>query len=55
MCHYESLIRPVVTYGCETWVLTDIQEQRLKGAWMEGNEEDTRPNKKWRREVENKN
>jgi len=32
MCHYESLIRPVVTYGCETWVLTDIQEQRLKGA-----------------------
>jgi hypothetical protein len=24
---YGSLIRPVVTYGCEAWVLEDIHEQ----------------------------
>ena len=52
MRNYESLIRPLVTCGCETWVLKDIHEQRLKSAWMEGNEEDTRPNKnedgRWR-------
>jgi len=52
MRKYESVIRPAVTYGCETWVLKDIHEQRLKSAWMEGNEEDTQPNKnedgRWR-------
>jgi uncharacterized protein YutD len=55
MHNCESVIRPVVMYGCKTWVLKDIHEQRLKSAWMEGNEEDTQPNKKWRWEVENKN
>jgi len=27
---YESFIRPVVTNGCETWVLKDIYEQQLR-------------------------
>jgi hypothetical protein len=54
MRNSESLIKPV-SYGYETWVLKDIHEQRLKSAWMEGNEEDTRPNKKWRWGVESKN
>ena len=27
---YKSLIRPVVTNGCETWVLKDIYEQQLR-------------------------
>jgi hypothetical protein len=24
MCIYKSLIRPAVTYGCNTWVLKDV-------------------------------
>jgi hypothetical protein len=27
---YKSLIRPVVTYGCEAWTLTNRDEQHLK-------------------------
>jgi hypothetical protein len=27
---YRSLIRPVITYGCEAWVLKDIHEQQLR-------------------------
>jgi hypothetical protein len=27
---YKSLIRPVVTYGCEVWTLTDRDEQNLR-------------------------
>jgi hypothetical protein len=27
---YRSLIRPVVTYGCEAWTLTDRDEQHLR-------------------------
>jgi hypothetical protein len=27
---YKSLIRPVVTYGCEVWTLTDRDEQHLR-------------------------
>jgi hypothetical protein len=27
---YISLIRPVVTYGCETWTLTSRDEQHLR-------------------------
>jgi hypothetical protein len=27
---YRSLIRSVVTYGCEAWVLEDIHEQQLR-------------------------
>jgi hypothetical protein len=27
---YNSLIRPVVTYGCEAWMLTDRDEQHLR-------------------------
>jgi hypothetical protein len=27
---YESLIRPVVTYGCEAWTLTNRDEQSLR-------------------------
>jgi hypothetical protein len=27
---YKSLIRPVVTYGCESWALTDRDEQHLR-------------------------
>jgi hypothetical protein len=27
---YKSLIRPVVTYGCEAWTLTNRDEQRLR-------------------------
>jgi len=27
---YKSLIRPVVTYGCEAWTLTTRDEQRLR-------------------------
>ena len=30
MCIYKSLIRPVVTYGCESWILKDIREQQLR-------------------------
>jgi len=30
MRNYGSLIRPVVMWGCETWVLKDIHEQQLK-------------------------
>jgi hypothetical protein len=26
---YKSLIRPVLTYECETWVLKDIHEQQV--------------------------
>jgi hypothetical protein len=26
---YKSLIRPIVTYGCEAWTLTDRDEQYL--------------------------
>jgi len=32
MRNYESLIRPLVTCGFETWILKDIHEQRLKSA-----------------------
>jgi hypothetical protein len=27
---YKSLIRPVVTYGCEAWTLTNQYEQHLR-------------------------
>jgi len=27
---YKSLIRPVVTYGCEAWTLTNRDEQHLR-------------------------
>jgi len=27
---YTTLIRPVVTYGCETWTLTSRNEQQLR-------------------------
>jgi len=27
---YKSLIRPVVTYGCEAWTLTTRDEQHLR-------------------------
>jgi hypothetical protein len=27
---YKSLIRPVVTYGCEDWTLTNRDEQHLR-------------------------
>jgi hypothetical protein len=27
---YKSLIRPVVTYGCEAWALTNREEQHLR-------------------------
>ena len=27
---YTILIRPVVTYGCETWTLTSRNEQQLR-------------------------
>jgi uncharacterized membrane protein len=27
---YKSLIRPVVTYGCEAWTLTTRDEKRLR-------------------------
>ena len=27
---YKSLIRPVVTYGCEAWTLTNGDEQHLR-------------------------
>jgi hypothetical protein len=27
---YKSSIRPVVTYGCEAWTLTDRDEQHLR-------------------------
>jgi len=27
---YQSLIRPVVTYGCEAWTLTTRDEQHLR-------------------------
>jgi len=27
---YRSLIRPVVTYGCEAWTVTDRDEQQLR-------------------------
>jgi len=27
---YKSLIRPVMTYGCEAWTLTDRDEQHLR-------------------------
>ena len=27
---YRSLIRPVVTYGCEAWTLTNRDEQHLR-------------------------
>jgi len=27
---YKTLIRPVVTYGCEAWILTSRNEQQLR-------------------------
>jgi len=27
---YKSLIRPIVTYGCEAWTLTNREEQYLR-------------------------
>jgi hypothetical protein len=27
---YKNLIRPVVTYGCEAWTLTDRDEKHLR-------------------------
>jgi len=41
---YKSLIKPVVTCGCETWVLKDIPEQQLS-VCKESNGEDIQPNK----------
>jgi hypothetical protein len=31
MHSYRSLIRSVITYGCETWVLKEVCEQQLRG------------------------
>jgi hypothetical protein len=28
---YKKLIRPIVTYGAETWTLTDTEENALRG------------------------
>ena len=39
---YQTLVRPVVTYACETWVLKGKHKNQIKGIRKEGTEKNLR-------------
>jgi hypothetical protein len=44
---YQTLVRPVVTYACETWVLKKYKNQ-IKGIRKEGTKKNLRTHwRKW--------
>ena len=39
---YQTLVRPVVTYACETWVLKGKHKNQIKGIRKEGTKKNPR-------------
>jgi hypothetical protein len=52
---YWSIIRPTVTYGCETWVLEKTVKKQVNGIWKESVKKDFWSYKRKRRYMENQN
>ena len=53
---YWSIIRPIVTYACETWVLKETIKNKLNGIWKESAKKDlwSYKRKRWYMEDQNK-
>jgi uncharacterized protein YutD len=45
---YETSVRPIVTYGCETWVLKRKHKIQIKSIWKKGTKKNLRTHqRKW--------